>query len=127
MKKKILLIGILVCMIFSFSLGAYAQTRAYITDEWVYKTGSANAYSNSTGTNIYQVFYAAKKSSGTLKATVQYYNSGSYVNVTGSTRTAGDTMPSWGTWSCNIPPYKVFRLMLSGSTGRGEGHIQGQE
>lgn len=114
------------CVILGLGAATVVQARAYISYETVTKSGISTVHSNSTGTNSFHVDYGASCTSGTLYATVQYYTANGYENVPGATKTlsAGGTVSSASVY---YSPYKIFRLELSGTTGRGNGWIQGRE
>ncbi|MDE6529324.1 MAG: hypothetical protein K2K96_00960 [Lachnospiraceae bacterium] len=119
---------LLVCICVSVGMfGAFsvnAQTRDYCSRETVYKTGPASAYSNSTGSNTFYVFYGATSTYGLLTAQVQYYNNG-WHNLVGAKHDAGEG--NTHSWSAQQSPYKLFRLALHNITALGNGWIEGQE
>lgn len=114
------------CVILGLGAATVVQARAYISYETVTKSGASAVYSNSTGTNLFHVDYGASCASGTLYATVQYYTANGYVDIAESTKSlsAGETVRSASVY---YSPYKIFRLKLSGVTGKGNGWIQGRE
>lgn len=101
------------------------QVRGYHETMYATKSGASNAYSGSTGSLAGYAYYSASCTTGTMTATVQYYNniSQTYENTLASrTISAGE---SFSGGSAHEGGARMFRLVLSGLSGRGEGSIQG--
>lgn len=105
-----------VLSISTFALGEYVS---------VVKNSTAAVVSGSTGTNTFYAFYGGYRTAGTLYVTAQYYEAGIYKDVPGGL--ALDSNNVTGQSSVRMPPYKIYRVMLYGSSGRGSGWIQGQD
>lgn len=127
MKLKMFLC-VVVCIVIGFSSAIYVnaqQARGYCTYETVTKDGLFPVYSNSTGTNMFSVKYGATSTNSDLGAQVQYCYDLDYINLTGTYKVVneGSTL----SWDATCPPYRLYRLRLDKTLGRGTGWIQGQE
>jgi len=103
------------------------QVRGYHETMYVTKSGIASVNSGSTASTAGYVYYSASCTSGTMTATVQYYNNNNqkYENTLASrTISSGE---SFSGLSAHEPGAVLFRLALSGMTGRGNGSIQGYD
>lgn len=121
--KRIKAIMLMTTVISSLLMAMVVHGKGtYVT---VTKDGIATVYSNSTGTNSYYVAYGGSRTSGTLYVTLQYYDAGTYKDVPGGLTL--DSGNSTGSTTAYYPPYKLYRLKLSGLTGRGSGNAQGQD
>lgn len=128
-RNKLLLASIVIVLgtLFGLSATAIANTNDYQSYEDVTKSGTADAYSNSTTSNIYSAIYGATcyvTSPGTLYFRAQYYSAG-YNNVPSSwyTLSPGETADDI---IITLNGYKMWRIALYGAFGRGYGHIQGR-
>ncbi len=124
MRKFIILMGVCIFCVFGIAATVNAQTRDYMTRETVEKTGSSTVYTNSTGTNIYSVFYGGTCTSGNIDLVVQGYN-GDWVDLTFPMSVNSGNSDS-GTYTDPSYTYKIYRLKVSGFLGRGSGYIQGR-
>ena len=81
--------------------------------------------SGSTGSTIGCAYYSASCTAGTMTATVQYYDSSDHKyhnSLATKTIKAGE---SFNNRVANEAGRNLFRLVVSGATGRGSGTIQG--
>lgn len=103
------------------------QVKGYNEKISVSKNSSSTVTSGSTGSLAGYAYYSASCTSGTLTATVQYYNNTTqtYENTLATRKiTSGQ---SFSNESAHVGGARLFRLVLSGSTGRGSGSIQGYD
>lgn len=122
---KLLLAGI--CMMIGMLSATAVQAGVrYLNYETVSKTGVGTVYSNSTGTNTFHVEFGASCTAGTMYVTPQYYTGQGYrsINEASKMLDKGLSLPGESVY---YSPAKIFRLELSGLTGRGNGWIQGKE
>lgn len=125
-NSKILLLAVCLVLGVSSAIVVDAAVYGYLTLETVTKDGTATVHSNSTGTNSFGFDYGADRTKGTLIVEVQYYNDqGKYSSIIPITRTLNASDPKFSDTGY-YPPCKIFRIQLSGSTGRGSGWIQGR-
>ncbi len=118
-KIVVMLLGLssgLLLSVSVFGLGTYVT---------VSKTGAGDVCSGSTGSNTYYAFYGGDRTSGTMYVTAQYYEAGIWKDVPGFLTLNEYNTSDWS--SVNMPPYKLYRVCLSGWTGRGSGWAQGQD
>lgn len=104
---------------------AEAATYGYLTKETVTKNGTATVHSNGTGTNTFAFNYGATRTAGKLTVEVQRFSDGDYLTVDPITRELDDTEASFSDTGL-LTGYRIFRIQLSGLTGRGSGWIQGR-
>lgn len=100
------------------------EVRGYHETMYVTKSGASAVNSGSTGSLSGYAYYSASCTSGTMKVTVQYYDSTNqtYTNLVSHTISSGE---SFSNKSAHEGGIRMFRLVLSGWSGRGEGSIQG--
>lgn len=128
MKKLILAISMFVFIgVISTGIAKAALTRNYCSYETATKNSSATAYSNSTGTNTWYVFWGATSTQGTLGARVEGYYQGAYTNVLGGYLSVNYNQSAWDSVHDYTYTMKIFRVALVNSGARGTGWIQGQE
>lgn len=124
-KKSKVLMFIVCLMIGLFSaVVVEAATYGYLTKETVIKNGPGTVHSNATGTNSFAFNYGASCSSGSMTVEVQHYLDGVYLPIVPIRKviSADSSFSDYGEYS----GYKMFRIQLSGLTGRGSGWIQGR-
>lgn len=125
MNFKIFLAGICIITGMLSATAVQAGVR-YLNYETVSKTGIDAVHTNSTGTNTFHVEFGATCTAGTMYVTPQYYTSQGYRPISEATKTLNKGLSLPGE-SVYYSPAKLFRLELSGFTGRGTGWIQGKE
>ncbi len=122
---KLLLAGI--CMMIGMLSATAVQAGVrYLNYETVSKTGPGTVHSNSTGTLTFHVEFGAKCTAGTMYVTPQYYTANGYQPIEEATKILTKNLSLPGE-SVYYSPVAIFRLELSGLTGRGDGWIQGKE
>lgn len=127
-KRKAMVTSLCILLGFCSALGVSAAEYGYATYETVEKTGSGTVYSGSTGTNTFHIKYGATCTSGVLEYNPQVLGDNlTYCDMfgLGGTLQAGET--SGDRRASDLAPFKVFRMKLSGFSGRGTGFIQGLE
>lgn len=123
---KILILAVCLVLGVSSAIVVDASVYGYLTKETVEKSGTATVHSNSTGTNSFGFDYGAERTAGTLYVEVQYYDDqGNYSTIIPIRKTLNASNPKFSDIGY-YPPCKMFRIQLSGSTGRGTGWIQGR-
>lgn len=117
-----------ICVFLSISSAVVveAATYGYLTKETVTKSSSATVHSNATGTNSFAFNYGATRTAGSLTVEVQHYYEGTYLTIVPITRTLDGTTASSFSDVGEYAAFKMFRIQLSGLTGRGSGWIQGR-
>lgn len=125
-KSKVLMIAMCFVIGLSSAVVVEAATYGYLTKETVTKSGAATVHSNATGTNSFAFNYGATRTEGSLKVEVQHYYEGSYLIIVPITRTLDQNTESSFSDYGLYPAFKMFRIQLSGFSGRGSGWIQGR-
>lgn len=125
-KSKVLMLVICFVIGISSAVVTEAATYGYLTKETVTKSGTATVHSNATGTNSFAFNYGATRTAGSLTVEVQHYYEGSYLTIIPITRILNDNTEA-SFWDTGLyTGFKMFRIQLSGLTGRGSGWIQGR-